>query len=173
VSNTANTKRKYKSHRMFGLPVREAKEPVTLKLLQVDIDKADDAKQDDVNAKENFLSCVIAQACTRSFGADQVAIMRRVAYVAFPGDGHAKRYLVDQKSHDILSAWDRGEHIVEGIELRLRPPSKKHTRAALRKKNASYTKRHSGQARPITNRKQRNPDPHHNVVRNGNLVRWS
>jgi hypothetical protein len=173
VTNTANKKRKAISHSIFGLRVVEAKEPLTLKLLQVDIDKAEESKTENVNDKNNFLSCVIAQAATRSFGAEQVAIMRRVAYVAFPGDGHAKRYLVDEKSHETLSKWDRGEHVAEGIELCLRPPSKMHTRAALRKKNRAYAKRHSGEARPITKRKQRNSDPLHNTVRNGNLVRWS
>lgn len=162
--------RKY--HR-FGLPVREAKEGLTLKLLQIDIDKAEEARADDVNDPNNFLKCVIAQAATRSFGAKQAMIMRRTAYVAFPGDGCARRYLVDQKSHDTLAKWDRGERVVEGIELQLRPPSKQRTRAAMRKANASYRKATRGQAKPLTGRKQRKSDPLSGTVRNGNLVRWT
>jgi hypothetical protein len=165
---------KKKVNRKFGLPVQEAKEHLTVKLLQVDIDKAQEVKPDDVNAKENFLSCVIAQATTRTLGEGQAAIMRRVAYVAYPGEKvpHTKRYLIDEGSHDVLSRWDRGEHIVEGVELRLRAPNPKHTLRELRKKNATYTKAKSGQKRPITARKQRKSDPLHSIVRNGNLVRW-
>ena len=50
MSKTATKKRGRKrgsSNRMFGMRVAEAKEPLTLKLLQVDIDKAAGARPDD------------------------------------------------------------------------------------------------------------------------------
>lgn len=146
-------------------------------LLQVDIDTAEKVKPDDVNAEENFLSCVIAQAATRAWGAERVAILREIAYVAFPGEKHVKRYEIDPKSRKILEAWDRGEHVVEGVELRLKPPTKGRTAAARRKRNAEWREEHGSTDSFPGGRKtkirRRKPDPLHNIVRNGNLVRWS
>lgn len=164
-------------NRKFGLPVKEAKTPLSMPLLQVDIDKAQKVKPDDVNAPENFLSCVIAQAATRAWGAERVAILRDTAYVAFPGEKHTKRYLIDRKSRRVLEAWDRGEPVLEGVELRLRPPSKGATRDAYMKRNREWHQKH-GRSEDFpggrkTTQKRRKPDPLHNVVRNGNLVRWS
>ncbi len=161
-------KRRRENHK-FGLDVREARHDVTLPILQVDIDEATKVKVDNVNDEENFLSCVVAQAATRVQGAGRVWIGRKTAYLAFPGDGHTLRYEVDAKARDTLERWDRGEHIAEGIEVRLRAPSKKRTRAEMRKtwrKNKHWHKKGTG-------RTQRESDPLHNIVRNGNLVRWS
>lgn len=160
---------------MFGLPVREAKETLVIPLLQVDIDQAQKIKTEDVNERANFMSCVIAQGATRVCGANRVAIMRRYAFVAFPGDRHTKRYEIDPRSRHVLERFDRGEPIIEGVELRLRAPSKANTRAAHRRKSRTY--RASGEApgtgQRKTTRKPRASDPLENVVRNGNLVRWA
>lgn len=106
-----------------------------------------------------------------------VAIMREVAYVAFPGDGCTRRYLVDGKSRSTLEAWDRGEDIEEGVELRLLAPRKSHTRSALARKNRQWHDEHPGaySDKKARKTKRKNPqgDPLHNIVRNGNLVRWS
>jgi len=164
-------------NRKFGLPVKEAKAPLAMPLLQVDIDRAQKVKPEDVNAPENFLSCVIAQAATRAWGAERVAILRETAYVAFPGEKHTKRYTIDSKSRKVLEAWDRGEPVLEGVELRLMPPTKGKTRTAQLKRNREWRQQHgSSETFPggrKTAQKRRKPDPLHNVVRNGNLVRWS
>lgn len=164
------------SNKMFGLPVRDAKNGLAMPLLQIDIDKAQKTKPEDVNAQENFLSCVIAQAATRACGADRVAIYRRTAYIAFPGEKHTKRYEIDPKSQSVLAAWDRGEPVLEGVELRLKAPSKSRTLASMRKQRKRWGRKHPevhGKAGSRkTKRKQTPADPLHNVVRNGNLVRW-
>ncbi len=158
-------------NKKFGLRVVEAKETLPIPLLQVDIVEAQKVKADDVNDRTNFLSCVIAQAVTRTAGAERVAIMRSKAYVAFPGDGVTRRYIIDQKSRAVLEAWDRGEPVVEGVELRLLAPSKGNTRRAHTKRYLKRRNEGSPQASgPHGGRKR--PDPLHGVVRNGNLVRW-
>lgn len=159
-------------NRFFGLPIVDAKESLTIPLLQVDVENAQAVKSKDVNAQENFLACVIAQGATRVCGAQRVAIMRQTAYVAYPGDKKALRYVIDNRSRAVLEAWDRGEHVVEGVELRLRAPSKKRRLNTMRRASRNWRKGNPGGARR-TERKQRTPDPLHNVVRNGNLVRWS
>jgi len=167
-------------NKMFGLKVVEAKEALVIPLLQVDLDKAEEFKDTDINGKDRTLSCVIAQAGTRVCGTEHVAIMREVAYVAFPGEKVAKRYIVDRKSRETLEAWDRGEDVQVGVELRLRPPAKTHTRAALTKSNREFREKHpgvhstkGGKEGRKTNRKNPVADPLKDVVRNGNLVRWS
>lgn len=162
------------SNKVFGLPVREAKDTLVIPLLQVDIDEAQKHKPTDVNDKANFLSCVIAQGATRVCGADRVAILRATAYVAFPGDRHTKRYIIDKRSRQVLEAWDRGEPILEGVELRLRAPSRRTTRAADRARRKVYRRQQPpgvGDRKRKTGRKQSPSDPLHNVVRNGNLVK--
>jgi hypothetical protein len=159
-------------NKFFGLPIVDAKESLTIPLLQMDVEKASAVKADDVNAQENFLACVIAQGATRVCGAERVAIMREHAYVAYPGDERALRYVIDGRSRAVLEAWDRGEPVVEGVELRLRAPSKGKALAYSRKRAREWRKKNPGRARK-TARKQRPSDPLHNVVRNGNLVRWS
>lgn len=159
-------------NKFFGLTIVDAKESLTIPLLQVDVEKAQAVKGDDVNARENFLACVIAQGATRVCGAERVAIMRQTAYVAYPGDKKALRYVIDDRSRAVLEAWDRGEPVVEGVELRLRAPSKHRGLNTMRRASRSWRKANPGKARR-TDRKQRTPDPLHNVVRNGNLVRWS
>jgi hypothetical protein len=159
-------------NKMFGLKVVEAKETLTIPLLQVDIGEAQKVKPTDVNDKGNFLSCVIAQAVTRTCGAERVAILRSQAYVAFPGDAVTRRYTIDEKSRRVLEAWDRGEPVVEGVELRLRAPAKGETRQAHARRYRQRRTEGSPQASgPKGGRKR--PDPLHGVVRNGNLVRWS
>jgi len=164
-------------NRKFGMPVREAKTPLAMPLLQVDIDKAAEVKTKDVNDPENFLSCVIAQAATRAWGVERVAILRETAYVAFPGEKHTKRYEIDPKSRKVLEAWDRGEPVLEGVELRLRPTAKGRTAEVRRKRNEAWRKKYghtdSFPGGRKTKIKRRKPDPLHNIVRNGNLVRWS
>lgn len=164
-------------NKRFGQPVEEAIENFNMKLLQKDVECAEAERTDDVNAEENFLSCVIAQCVTRIGGASQVAIERTVAYVAFPGEGVTRRYLIDKKSRETLEAWDRGEDVKEDVELRLLAPRKSHTLAALAKKNRVWHKKNPGaykdKSARKTERKQRSRDPLHEVVRNGNLVRWS
>lgn len=155
----------------FGLPIVDAKESLTISLLQVDVEKAQAIKTDDVNAAENFLSCVIAQGVTRVCGSQRVAIMRQTAYVAYPGDNKALRYTIAERSRSVLEAWDRGEPVLEGVELRLRAPSKGRSLNRMRKASLRYREHNPGRARK-TDRRQRGSDPLHNVVRNGNLVRW-
>lgn len=159
--------------KVFGLPVVEAKENALYPLLQVDVDNAEKYRTEHPNEEENFLACVLAQMGKRVCGTERVRIERTVAYIAFPGEGVTKRYLIDKKSREILEAWDKGEDIQEGVEVRFRAPNKAHTLAALAKKNREYTKKMRGVKRPVTERKQRERDPLHEVVRNGNLVRWS
>lgn len=171
-ATTRRTRRR--TRKKFGLPVRDAERPLTMPLLQVDIDKAGEIKPEDVNAESNFLTCVIAQAVTRAWGAERVAILRRSAYVAFPGENHTKRYEIEPESQKILAAWDRGEHIVEGVELRLKPPTPGRRLDAMRRSRDRWKKRNpEHQTARKTTRKQAPADPLHSVVRNGNLVRWS
>jgi hypothetical protein len=164
--------RKSPRNRKFGLEVVESEDDLTISLLQVDITEAQKTKPDDVNDETNFLSCVIAQAVTRSCGAERVAILRSKAYVAFPGDGKTRRYLIDQKSRGVLEAWDRGEPVLEGVKLKLLAPGPGSTLAAHAKRYRQRRKEGNKQASgPHGGRKR--PDPLHNIVRNGNLVRWS
>lgn len=165
----SSRKRTRQHNKKLGHTVKEAKRDLVVPLLEFDVEKAAEAKPDDVNSQDNFLSCVIAQAVTRACGAERVWIGRKTAYVAFPGENLTRRYEVSSHSRHILEAWDKGEEIEEGVELVLRAPSKKRTRAAMRetwKKNKQWH-------RKSTTRKQRGSDPLHNIVRNGNLVRWS
>jgi hypothetical protein len=166
-------------NRMFGLPIREAKDPLTIPLLQVDVDAAEEVKPGDVNDEENFLSCVIAQAVTRAAGAEHVAIMRRYAYVAFPGDGYTNRYSISDKARNTLERWDRGEEVDTEVALVLRAVPKSQTRAASRKSVREFARRHPEYYRNrrktdrMTDRKQSPSDPRRGVVRHGNLVKWS
>jgi hypothetical protein len=61
--------RKSPRNRKFGLEVVESEDDLTISLLQVDITEAQKTKPDDVNDETNFLSCVIAQAVSRSCAA--------------------------------------------------------------------------------------------------------
>lgn len=166
-------------NKKFGLPIKEATSEMSIPLLQVDITKAEKTKPSDVNSEDNFLCCVIAQAVTRACGAERVAIMREIAYVAFPGEGVTRRFRLDKRSRKIVEAWDRGEDVTEGVELRLKPPGKTHSRKQLAERNREWHEQHPGtyntrkgkQGRK-TKRRNRTPDPHSGEVRNGNLVKW-
>lgn len=151
----------------FGLDLVDAERELTIPLLQADIDKADEVKVEDINDEANFLTCVLAQGVTRVCGARRVAILRTVAYVAYPGDKVTRRYEISDKSRYVLERFDRGEPIKEAVELTFRVPSKKRKLAKMR---ADWHKR---KLRPKTGRKQLPSDPLHQVVRNGNLVKWS
>lgn len=163
------------TNKMFGLPVEDADKGITMPLLQVDIEEASKVKADDVNEKGNFLGCVIAQTTTRVCGAERAAILRNTAFIAYPGENKVRRYMIDGRSRQVLEAWDRGEPVVEGVELRLRAPGKAETRDAQRKQSRRWRSRHPElkSRERKTERKQRPKDPLHDIVRNGNLVRWS
>lgn len=169
-----------KTH-MFGLPIKEAEGDFRIPLLQVDVDNAEKERPDDVNDEENFLSCVIAQAVTRAAGAERVAILRRYAYVAFPGDKRTRRYMISERARNTLERWDRGEEVDTDVELVLRAPKKTETRAAMRKAIKNFLARHPdyykdrSKDRSIrkTDRKQSPSDQRDKVVRHGNLVRFS
>ncbi len=145
----------------FGNPVEDATEPFNFPLLQDDIDEG--VSPNDVNAKDNFLGCVIAHAVTRVAGAHRVAILRTIAYVAFPGEEVTRRYWIDEKSRSVLERWDRGEHVEEGIQLRLLPPP-------VGRKIDSERKNRTRHGRAP--HKKTNKDPLHGIVRNGNLIKW-
>lgn len=164
------------SNKRFGLKVIEATQDVAIKLLQVDVEKAEALKPTNVNSEMTFLTCVIAQAVTRACGAGQVWIGRRTAYIAYPGEEVCRRYRVNEHSRAVLEAWDEGREVKEGVELILKAPAKCDTRASIRARHnrrRSEGKSTSGKPHRKTDRKQRPSDPLENRVRNGNLVRWS
>jgi hypothetical protein len=159
------------SNKVFGLPVEEAIKDLEIPFLQVDIDKASKLKPDDVNDKTNFLCCVIAQGVTRVCGAERVAILRKNAYVAFPGDGVTLRYVIEEKSRRVLEAWDRGERVVEGVKLTLRAPTKAESRVEQRKRHRAYRAKGPKATHPGRKGKKISPpDPLGSIVRNGNFV---
>lgn len=165
---------KPQTHR-FGFRIKEATDDMFIPLLQVDVDNAEAERPDDVNAEQNFLKCVIAQAVTRACGASHVAIQRSIAYVAFPGENITRRYVLPQKSQDIVERWDRGETVQTEVGILLKAPAKDQTALAKRKAQREFLAKHPGyqHQRRRTNRKLRSSDPKNRVVRHGNLVRWS
>lgn len=167
------TTRKHKPKHKFGLPLVDATRELNLPLLQVDIDKAMAVQEEDVNATANFMTCVLAQTVTRVCGAERVAILRTVAYVAFPGDKVTRRYAISHKSREVLERFDRGEPIVEAVELTFVPPGKEGTGdvKALVKSRAEWH-RNKARRKYRGKPKTKKPDPLHSVVRNGNLVTW-
>jgi hypothetical protein len=154
----------------FGLKVVEAEDPLVLPLLQVDLEKAAAVKPDDVNDQANFMSCVLAQAATRVCGAERVAILRSIAYVAFPGEKVTRRYTIEPKARRVLEAYDRGEQVEEAVALKLTPPRPSRRRDVSLGYQKVYRVKHGDERK--TSRKLRDSDPLHQTVRNGNIVYW-
>lgn len=166
--------RKIQTHR-FDLPLKEAKKDTFLPLLQIDADNAEKYRnKENVDDEATFCSCVIAQAVTRTFGAEHVAIQRSVAYIAFPGEKCTRRYIIPPETRDIIERWDRGETVEAEIGISLKAPTGTSTAAAKRQRQRDYLKANPGyQKQRKTSKKLQASDPLHSVVRNGNLVRWA
>lgn len=162
--------KKHPGKKFHGLALRDAKTPITVPLLQVDIDRAEAERSEDPNTVQRLHSCIVAQAVTRVFGENRVAIMRKTAYAAFPGQDHALRFEISDKDSKVVRAFDNGEPVPEGTYITLRPPTKRRQLVTMRKNWQANKEKYS---RSKTDRKQRSPDPIDEVIRNGNLVRWS
>lgn len=102
-----------------GLPVREATEPLTVRI----------TKRDSRGAEAGApIDCAIARACRRMYGSQAMAIFRRVAYVDIAdalGNRVVYRYQIPVPVRRMIAQYDtNGAFPTGAIELRPMEPSR-------------------------------------------------
>lgn len=117
------------------IPYVDGTEPLTLVIM------ADDVK----GAKKNDLQhCVIAKACRRQFGAQEVRIAKSVACVLMPdenGNPRYERYTLSASTREKVRRFDNGEGWTPGHVLRLVPPTESKRLENIRTRNDQYSAR--------------------------------
>jgi hypothetical protein len=105
-----------KVYTISGLPIVDAKRPITLHITKADIARAADSIQEPAR-------CAAARACYRELGAKEVRIHMYRAYVR-TNDHNWVRYYVDGRLRHEIIAFDRGGSFEPGeYKLSKMPPS--------------------------------------------------
>ena len=110
-----------------GLPVLNAKKPITLTINSNDIAKAD---------RKEPLDCAVARACRRELHAKEVKVHLGRVYVRM-NEGSWTRYMTPKSMRDEIIAFDRGGDFAPGT-FTLPPPTP--SKAANGKRQGGKTK---------------------------------
>jgi len=109
-----------------GLPVIDAKHPLTIHVQKRDITKSDPKQPD---------QCAVAQACKRELHCIEVRVHLARVYIR-TNDSNWQRYIVPKSMRQEIVAFDRGGTF-EPNDFEIRPPQPSQTAGARAKRAAS------------------------------------
>lgn len=151
-------------HKFHGVELLDAEVPMSIPLLQVDIDNAETYKRIGINDPRRFKTCVVAQACGRAFGrGGEVRINRTTAYVLWEGANNALRYELSDETRQVVEHFDNGHKVTPGMALTFNPPTPQRQLETMRK-HYHKTKKTFQKGTP---RKQRRRDSIDLTLRHG------